>query len=189
MAAICSSEKSVLTWTKQRNISDDSIHHSHRRENFIALTGLALQRRGKVSHVRYELDFHMSEDRILQSPNTSNLTSVIFVYFSVGYEDLKQRYLQFSVYDFDRFSRHDLIGHVVLKGLLDSTDLHQELEFTMNVLCAPQVSRDFHVITFNIIRLPRVVSWNNIQKMQPINKLSNMWTVGLIYCHNKTELQ
>ena len=59
--------------------------------------------------------------------------------FSVGYEDLKQRYLQFSVYDFDRFSRHDLIGHVVLKGLLDSTDLHQELEFTMNVLCAPQV--------------------------------------------------
>lgn len=59
--------------------------------------------------------------------------------FSVAYEDLKQRYLQFSVYDFDRFSRHDLIGHVVLKGLLDSTDLHQELEFTMNVLCAPQV--------------------------------------------------
>jgi len=59
--------------------------------------------------------------------------------FSVGYEDLKQRYLQFSVYDFDRFSRHDLIGHVVLKGLLDSTDLHQELEYTMNVLCAPQV--------------------------------------------------
>jgi hypothetical protein len=74
--------------------------------------------------------------------------------FSVGYEDLKQRYLQFSVYDFDRFSRHDLIGHVVLKGLLDSTDLHQELEYTMNVLCAPQVRRTFnldpvHAITIN----------------------------------------
>jgi hypothetical protein len=52
------------------------------------------------------------------------------------------------VYDFDRFSRHDLIGHVVLKGLLDSTDLHQELEFTMNVLCAPQVSRTPYFITF-----------------------------------------
>jgi hypothetical protein len=63
--------------------------------------------------------------------------------FSVGYEDLKQRYLQFTVYDFDRFSRHDLIGHVVLKGLLDSTDLHQELEFTMNVLCAPQVRHTY----------------------------------------------
>jgi hypothetical protein len=65
----------------------------------------------------------------------------------VGYEDLKQRYLQFSVYDFDRFSRHDLIGQVVLKGLLDNTDLHQELEFTMNILCAPQVSENFHLIT------------------------------------------
>jgi len=65
--------------------------------------------------------------------------------FSVGYEDLKQRYLQFSVYDFDRFSRHDLIGHVVLKGLLDSTDLHQELEYTMNVLCAPQVRHNLRL--------------------------------------------
>nr|CAD7567583.1 unnamed protein product [Timema californicum] len=59
--------------------------------------------------------------------------------FSVLYDDLRQRYLQFSVYDFDRFSRHDLIGQVVLKGLLDSTDLHQEIEYTMNILCAPQV--------------------------------------------------
>jgi len=66
--------------------------------------------------------------------------------FSVGYEDLKQRYLQFSVYDFDRFSRHDLIGHVVLKGLLDSTDLHQELEYTMNVLCAPQVRHNLRLL-------------------------------------------
>jgi len=64
----------------------------------------------------------------------------------VGYEDLKQRYLQFSVYDFDRFSRHDLIGHVVLKGLLDSTDLHQELEYTMNVLCAPQVRHNLSLL-------------------------------------------
>lgn len=73
-----------------------------------------------------------------------SVTCVIAFNFSVGYEELKQRYLQFSVYDFDRFSRHDLIGHVVLKGLLDNTDLHQELEFTMNVLCAPQVSRMSH---------------------------------------------
>lgn len=58
---------------------------------------------------------------------------------SVTYEELRTRYLQFSVYDFDRFSRHDLIGQVVLKGLLDCTDLLQEIEYTMNVLCAPQV--------------------------------------------------
>lgn len=64
--------------------------------------------------------------------------------YSVPYEDLRQRYLQFSVYDFDRFSRHDLIGHVVLKGLLETTDLQQEIEYTMNILCAPQVSK-FHL--------------------------------------------
>jgi hypothetical protein len=84
--------------------------------------------------------------------------------FSVGYEELKQRYLQFSVYDFDRFSRHDLIGHVVLKGLLDNADLHQELEFTMNVLCAPQVSRIFRLISFHLIRRPHVGSWSNTKE-------------------------
>jgi Ca2+-dependent lipid-binding protein len=57
----------------------------------------------------------------------------------VSYEELKERYLQFSVYDFDRFSRHDLIGQVVLKGLLDCTDLEQEIEYTMDILCALQV--------------------------------------------------
>lgn len=65
---------------------------------------------------------------------------MIYDFRSVPYEELRQRYLQFSVYDFDRFSRHDLIGHVVLKGLLDSTDLQQEIEYTMNILCPPQVS-------------------------------------------------
>lgn len=43
------------------------------------------------------------------------------------------------MYDFDRFSRHDLIGHVVLKGLLEATDLQQQIEYTMNILCPPQV--------------------------------------------------
>ncbi|CAG9130327.1 unnamed protein product [Plutella xylostella] len=60
--------------------------------------------------------------------------------FSVPYEDIRERYLQFSVYDFDRFSRHDLIGHVVLRGLLESADLHQEIEYTMNILAPPQIN-------------------------------------------------
>lgn len=58
---------------------------------------------------------------------------------SISYEELRERYLQFSVYDFDRFSRHDLIGQVVLKGFLDCTDLEQEIEYTMDILCALQV--------------------------------------------------
>ncbi|KAH9637513.1 hypothetical protein HF086_010924, partial [Spodoptera exigua] len=67
--------------------------------------------------------------------------------FSVPYEELRQRYIQFSVYDFDRFSRHDLIGHVVLKGLLESADLHQEIEYTMNILAAPQGMKEVIIIS------------------------------------------
>ncbi|XP_053463935.1 synaptotagmin-3 isoform X2 [Nycticebus coucang] len=39
--------------------------------------------------------------------------------FSVPLAELAQRKLHFSVYDFDRFSRHDLIGQVVLDNLLE----------------------------------------------------------------------
>lgn len=39
--------------------------------------------------------------------------------FPVPLAELAQRKLHFSVYDFDRFSRHDLIGQVVLDNLLE----------------------------------------------------------------------
>jgi hypothetical protein len=45
MKAICSSETSVLARAKRRNIPEDGILHSHRRENlksYIALTGWTL---------------------------------------------------------------------------------------------------------------------------------------------------
>uniref|UniRef100_A0A8C7E5A6 Synaptotagmin 3 n=1 Tax=Naja naja TaxID=35670 RepID=A0A8C7E5A6_NAJNA len=39
--------------------------------------------------------------------------------FNVPFAELPSRKLHFSVYDFDRFSRHDLIGQVVLDNLLE----------------------------------------------------------------------
>ncbi|KAK0183487.1 hypothetical protein PV327_001524 [Microctonus hyperodae] len=74
--------------------------------------------------------------------------------FSVPYEDLRERYLQFSVYDFDRFSRHDLIGQVVLKGLLDCTDLEQEIEYTMDILCAAQERVNLGEVMMTLCYLP-----------------------------------
>lgn len=78
---------------------------------------------------------------------------IIVIYLiSVSYDELRERYLQFSVYDFDRFSRHDLIGQVVLKGLLDCTDLEQEIEYTMDILCAMQVLNFFKSYTYKCNR-------------------------------------
>lgn len=68
---------------------------------------------------------------------------------SVSYEELRKQYLQFSVYDFDRFSRNDLIGQVALKELLDCTDLEQEIEYAMDILCAMQVS----TLTLNCVSI------------------------------------
>ncbi|NXT23467.1 SYT3 protein, partial [Syrrhaptes paradoxus] len=42
--------------------------------------------------------------------------------FGVPLAELPARRLHFSVYDFDRFSRHDLIGQVVVEDLLEATE-------------------------------------------------------------------
>ncbi|XP_024001335.2 synaptotagmin-C-like [Salvelinus sp. IW2-2015] len=42
--------------------------------------------------------------------------------FGVPLAELHSRKLHFSVYDFDRFSRHDLIGQVVVDNLLDFSE-------------------------------------------------------------------
>jgi hypothetical protein len=63
--ALSSSETSFFTRATRRNIAEDAILHSHRRENlksYIALTGSILQQRSNVSPVRYELDFYIPED-------------------------------------------------------------------------------------------------------------------------------
>ncbi|KAJ1526091.1 hypothetical protein ONE63_009256 [Megalurothrips usitatus] len=85
--------------------------------------------------------------------NLNPIFNEVFI-FSVTYDELRRRYLSFSVYDFDRFSRHDLIGQVVLKGLLDVADLSQEIEYTMNILNAKQDKVDLGELMLSLCYLP-----------------------------------
>jgi hypothetical protein len=74
--AISSFETSVLTRATWRNIPENGILHSHRRENlksYIALTGWTLYQGSNVSSVRYELGFYITEDGILHSHHRENL--------------------------------------------------------------------------------------------------------------------
>ncbi|XP_037796450.1 synaptotagmin-10-like [Penaeus monodon] len=65
----------------------------------------------------------------------------VFV-FSVTWAELRDRTLQFSVYDFDRFSRNDLIGQVVLKSVTEHCDPEQEMEYLMDILNTKGASVD-----------------------------------------------
>lgn len=59
---------------------------------------------------------------------------------SVGWTELRDCTLQFSVYDFDRFSRNDLIGQVVLKGVADHCHPDIETDYLLDILNTRQVS-------------------------------------------------
>ena len=53
--------------------------------------------------------------------------------------ELYGKMIQFSVYDFDRFSRHDLIGVVMLRDLA-AQDLSYEQKYSLNIICVQQVN-------------------------------------------------
>ncbi|XP_072399574.1 synaptotagmin-10-like isoform X1 [Diabrotica undecimpunctata] len=74
--------------------------------------------------------------------------------FNVMYEDLRKRYLQFSVYDFDRFSKHDLIGQVIFKNLDEVADLRQEVEYTMDIILPPSEKEQLGELNLCLCYLP-----------------------------------
>lgn len=59
--------------------------------------------------------------------------------FPVPYEELAVRKLHMSVFDFDRFSRHDMIGEVELDNLFDVSDLSRETNIWRDIQYATSV--------------------------------------------------
>ncbi|GFU68033.1 synaptotagmin-9 [Trichonephila clavipes] len=74
--------------------------------------------------------------------------------FGVPYEQLRSRTIQFSVYDFDRFSRHDLIGQVLVRGLPELCDISHDVEYTMDILGVPQEKVDLGEVMLSLCYLP-----------------------------------
>jgi hypothetical protein len=68
--------RNIGPYKRQRNIQEDGILHSHRRQYLkfnIELTDCGLYRRCNVSPVKYELGFYIPEHGILHSHRRANL--------------------------------------------------------------------------------------------------------------------
>ncbi|KAJ7403839.1 Synaptotagmin-6 [Willisornis vidua] len=74
--------------------------------------------------------------------------------FSVPYNDLNTRKLHFSVYDFDRFSRHDLIGQVVVDNFLDLADFPRECNIWKDIEYVTNDNVDLGDLMFSLCYLP-----------------------------------
>ncbi|XP_057686648.1 synaptotagmin-6 isoform X2 [Corythoichthys intestinalis] len=74
--------------------------------------------------------------------------------FPVPYDELAVRKLHMSVFDFDRFSRHDMIGEVVMDNLFETSDLSRETNIWRDIDYATSESVDLGEIMFSLCYLP-----------------------------------
>ncbi|NWI16050.1 SYT6 protein, partial [Crypturellus soui] len=75
-------------------------------------------------------------------------------HFPVPHEELPGRKLHLSVFDFDRFSRHDMIGEVILENLFEASDLSRETSVWKDIEYATTESVDLGEIMFSLCYLP-----------------------------------
>lgn len=72
--------------------------------------------------------------------------------FPVPYEELSSRKLHLTVFDFDRFSRHDMIGEVIVENLFEVSDLSRETSIWEDIQYATTVRKiSFFFSHINII--------------------------------------
>ncbi|XP_041072037.1 synaptotagmin-10 [Carcharodon carcharias] len=74
--------------------------------------------------------------------------------FPVPLDHLNNRKLHFSVFDFDRFSRHDMIGEVIVDNLFELLDLPKEDTIWRDIICVQTESVDLGEIMFSLCYLP-----------------------------------
>uniref|UniRef100_A0A8C9RCR7 Synaptotagmin 3 n=1 Tax=Scleropages formosus TaxID=113540 RepID=A0A8C9RCR7_SCLFO len=74
--------------------------------------------------------------------------------FCVPLAELPSRKLHFSVYDFDRFSRHDLIGQVVVDNLLDFSEGTGEKPVWRDIIEGTAEKADLGELNFSLCYLP-----------------------------------
>ncbi|KAJ8381317.1 hypothetical protein SKAU_G00020950 [Synaphobranchus kaupii] len=55
--------------------------------------------------------------------------------FPMEYDQLSSRKLHFSIYDFDRFTSHDMIGEVIVDNLFELSDLSREAIVWKDIHC------------------------------------------------------
>lgn len=67
--------------------------------------------------------------------------------FPATYDELATSKLHLSVFDFDRFSRHDMIGEVILDNLFEVSDLSRETSIWKDIQYATTV-RCFFTVHF-----------------------------------------
>uniref|UniRef100_A0A3P9PDE8 Synaptotagmin 9 n=1 Tax=Poecilia reticulata TaxID=8081 RepID=A0A3P9PDE8_POERE len=74
--------------------------------------------------------------------------------FPVAYSELPTRKLHFSIYDFDRFSRHDIIGQVVVDNFLDLADFPRETKLCREIQYVSSDNVDLGDLMFSLCYLP-----------------------------------
>uniref|UniRef100_A0A4W4GER7 C2 domain-containing protein n=1 Tax=Electrophorus electricus TaxID=8005 RepID=A0A4W4GER7_ELEEL len=74
--------------------------------------------------------------------------------FPVAYAELPTRKLHFTVYDFDRFSRHDIIGQVVVDNFLDLVDFPRETKLCRDIHYVSSDNVDLGDLMFSLCYLP-----------------------------------
>ncbi|XP_036357336.1 synaptotagmin-9-like isoform X2 [Octopus sinensis] len=74
--------------------------------------------------------------------------------FNVSCQELNSRSVQFSLYDFDRFSRHDLIGDVIVKQDLLDENISKEKFFSFDIISSNQEKADLGELMMSLCYLP-----------------------------------